>query len=223
MERQLLERMVGAVVLIVALVVIGPAILDGERSGSEGLDVPGEEQRTHTVRLNDRGAPGGLPPRSAPATPEAPGSAGPVPIATEAQPPGRKPPLAVVGGASLPVEPLASGATSPADDTDRFAAEKSAAAKVVSPGAAPSERSRPVSSASPGWFVQVGTFGQRENADRLAAQLTGKGFPASVSAVQRDGKPLHRVRVGPADGRAAAESLAARLATAGHRGQLVPP
>lgn len=225
MERQLLERMVGAGVLIMALVVIGPAILDGERSSSGDIDVPGGEQRTHTVKLNDLSAPGGAPPRSPPA---APASVSPSPTVPEAASPGRTSPLAVaavapVPDAPVPVVPLTKGSTSPADDTGRVAAEKPAAAKVVSSGAAPSEPSRPASSAASGWFVQVGTFGQRENAERLAAQLKGKGFPASVSALQRDGKPLHRVRVGPADGRAEAESLAARLATAGHRGQIVPP
>ena len=59
MDRQLLERLIGAGVLVIALVLIVPAVLDGE---GEDKRVPGIEpavpatndelRRTHTIRLD---------------------------------------------------------------------------------------------------------------------------------------------------------------------------
>ena len=52
MDRQLLERMVGAAVLIVALIVIAPAILDGPRDGDAPMPARAErggEMRTVTI------------------------------------------------------------------------------------------------------------------------------------------------------------------------------
>lgn len=212
MERQLLERMVGAGVLIIALVVIGPALLDGGRSPQTDPDlpaVPADGQRTHTVRLNDLAATERPPPASVVPPPQAPV----VPAA-----PAKSPPPSAV---SIVSPPPAAEKTAAGPGPDRLAAAKPLADKATVPTPAPVPGKAP--SSAGGWFVQVGTFGQRENAERLATQLKGKGFPASVSLTQRDGKSMHRVRVGPAGGRADAESLAARLASAGHRGQIVPP
>jgi DedD protein len=69
--------------------------------------------------------------------------------------------------------------------------------------------------------VQVGTFGQKANADRLVASLRNRGFEAFVSATERAGKPLYRVRVGPAGSRDAATATAGRLSQAGQSGQIV--
>jgi DedD protein len=72
-----------------------------------------------------------------------------------------------------------------------------------------------------GWVVQVGTFGQKANADRLVATIRRNGFDAFISATDRGGKPLYRVRVGPAGTREAASEIAARLAQSGQTGQVV--
>ena len=71
-----------------------------------------------------------------------------------------------------------------------------------------------------GYFVQIGVFSNKASADRLARELRQKKF--TVVVAQLDGaKPLHRVRVGPAADRKAAEALAKRLAAAGHKGSVV--
>jgi DedD protein len=220
MERQLLERMVGAGVLITALVVIGPAILDGERPEPQDTGrppAPADEQRTHTVRLNDLDTTAGSPRASPPKLP--------TPLNTALPPPGTTAPSPVAATSTPPVAPK-NTAVPPATDVVRAPAAKPAVSKPVTPAAKPEAEpapERPTAPASAGWFVQVGTFGQRENAERLATQLKGLGFSAAVSAMQRDGKSMHRVRVGPAVGRSEAQALAARLAAAGHRGQVVPP
>jgi len=86
--------------------------------------------------------------------------------------------------------------------------------KPQEPVAAPAQ-------SSGGWLVQVGTFGQKANAERLAAGLKAKGFAAVVSPTQRAGDTMYRVRVGPAGTREAALAVAARLSAAGQSGQVV--
>jgi DedD protein len=47
------------------------------------------------------------------------------------------------------------------------------------------------------WVIQVGSFGQQENADRLRDQLRKAGYPAYVESGAKNGAPTFRVRVGP--------------------------
>jgi DedD protein len=84
---------------------------------------------------------------------------------------------------------------------------------------ASSSASKPAS--GEGWSIQVGSFASRANADRLASELKGKGFAASVSEGKSNGKKLFRVRVGPEPDKAAAQALGARLRAAGRAGSLV--
>ena len=70
--------------------------------------------------------------------------------------------------------------------------------------------------------MQLGTFGNRENADRLVRDMTGKGFTAFVSPFSKNGHELYRVRVGPTRDRAAAEALATQLRRIGQSGSIVP-
>ena len=47
------------------------------------------------------------------------------------------------------------------------------------------------------WVVQVGSFGQRENALRLRDQLRKKGYKTFVEQISTADKTFYRVRVGP--------------------------
>jgi cell division protein FtsN len=47
------------------------------------------------------------------------------------------------------------------------------------------------------YILQVATFRSYEEADRLKASLSLLGLEASIQSVTVEGKPLHRVRVGP--------------------------
>jgi cell division septation protein DedD len=68
------------------------------------------------------------------------------------------------------------------------------------------------------WIVQLGSFSSRANADRLAADVQGKGFSVSVQGGGGSGGTLFRVRAGPEPDKAGAEALAVRLAAAGFKG-----
>jgi len=110
-------------------------------------------------------------------------------------------------------EPSEPAATAPAAAVQ--AASPAPAAVVPAP--APPPATAPVAAPKPapvvadGWFLQVGAFRSRENADRQVQQLIAKGYAASVASGAAGG--LYRVRVGPFAARDEAERNAAKLSS----------
>jgi DedD protein len=80
----------------------------------------------------------------------------------------------------------------------------------------------PAASTTGMWAVQLGSFGNQDNAEKLAADLRKQGFAAFLSQLSTGSKQLHRVRIGPQKDREGAEAMAVRLQAAGHKGQVVP-
>ena len=197
MDRALKERIIGAAVLVVFVVLVVPVFLDGPPDEpeivSERVPLPGqaEQGETRTVVLaRDREEP--------------------VPTVTEhADPEALKAEKSKPAAAAEPV-PGSSRATSPEASTEPPTPE------------AGTEPSTGTSSATGMWAVQLGSFGNQENAERLAADLRKQGYAAFLSQLSTPTGPLHRVRVGPQKDRASAEEMAARLQKAGHEGQVVP-
>ena len=198
MDRALKERLVGAIVLIVAAVLVVPVFLDGPADTteqiSERVTLPGQNeqprQQQTIVLQRDRDQP----------VPVAPAEPAPAPVAA-----------------------VAASEPEPADDPEP-APQKSKAAveKVVE--SAPSEPAhveRPAPESAGLWAVQLGSFSNRENAEKLAADLRQGGYAAFLSALFTGSGELHRVRVGPQKDRESAEGVASRLASAGHSGQVV--
>jgi DedD protein len=168
MDRALKERIIGAAVLVVFVVLVVPVFLDGPpESGdivSERVPLPGQAAETPQ--------------------PE------PEQTAQNAQPdpeprpePEEKP---------APSEPAAQQAAVPADSPTGM------------------------------WAVQLGSFTNQQNAERLAADLRKQGFAAFLSQLSTASGQLHRVRIGPQKDRESAEAIAEKLAKAGHKGQVVP-
>ena len=71
------------------------------------------------------------------------------------------------------------------------------------------------------WAVQLGSFSNQANAKRLAADLRKQGYAAFLSQLKTDSGQLHRVRIGPQNNRDSADAVAAKLTSAGHKGQVV--
>ena len=99
---------------------------------------------------------------------------------------------------------------------------------TTKPSPAPvKSQAKPAGSKSPDvsptgmWAVQLGSFSNQANAERLAADLRKKGYAAFLSQLQTNSGALHRVRIGPQNNRDNAEAIAARLKSAGHTGQVV--
>lgn len=217
--------MVGAGVLILALVIVGPMVLDGG-SGSDAVEdaVPGqpsEELLTQTFRLNHASPVGQATGDSGSiASPAAP-RADPHPQSGTAQQQTAPAPAATAGIVQPQPSPAAAPPTKPEKAPDYQAYAVAAVRPQVESQPASQVAPRPDGTPGGGWLVQVGTFGQKDNAERLAASLRQRGFAAFVSPMARTGRTLYRVRVGPSGSREAAAGVAGKLATAGQSGQIV--
>lgn len=205
MERALKERIVGAVILVALAVLVVPVFLDGPpESGevvTERVPLPGQsDQETQTVVLaRDRDEPVPVPPKPAPRETAA---------AEDGEPAAKPQPVAGGSGAAADPEvertPRAApaGGGSAAADTDRAADSGDSATGM--------------------WAVQLGSFSNQENAERLASDLRKQNYAAFLSRLATSSGELHRVRIGPLEDREAAEAMAERLAGEGHSGQVVP-
>jgi DedD protein len=201
MDRALKERIIGAAVLVVFVVLVVPVFLDGPpESGemvSERVPLPGQtaEGETRTVVLErDRDEPVPIPAPVAAASPES-----------------RQPEPAEDAKAVQPASKAAAERDPAADEPKPEPAEP-AAQQVAAATDSPTGM----------WAVQLGSFGNQQNAERLAADLRKQGFAAFLSQLSTASGQLHRVRIGPQKDRESAEAVAERLAKAGHKGQVVP-
>ena len=204
MERALKERIIGAVVLVTFVVLIVPIFLDGPPAEgeltTERILLPGQEdQDTKTVVLErERSEP--IPLANTPAAAAEPPSAEAEPVVEQVEVE-QKPepePQKVVEQTPPPTEP-AKAVSRPVNDTPP-----------------------PAVSATGMWAVQLGSFSNKENAEKLAADLRKQGYAAFLSQLSTANGQLHRVRIGPQKDREAAEQMAARLAKVGHKGQVLP-
>ncbi len=189
MDRALKERIIGAIVIVLFVVLVVPVFLDGPTNSgemiSEQVPLPGQsgdENRT-IILERDRTEP--------------------VPVATSNSP-------RAITAKPDPTPP----APAPQRDPEPQAAQEE-------PEAAPAEEPA-VSSSTGMWAVQLGSFSNQENAERLAADLRKRGFFPFLSQVSTSSGDLHRVRIGPQKDRASAEAVAAELQKAGQKGQVVP-
>lgn len=61
------------------------------------------------------------------------------------------------------------------------------------------------------YFIQVGAFRTSNDADAMRAKLALQGFDAKVSEREQSGRTVYRVRLGPFDNKAGAETMRSRL------------
>ena len=121
-------------------------------------------------------------------------------------------------------EPVPSNTPAPGTRPETAQREPPAAADTPTeaPGSARTERPIATESSTGMWAVQLGSFSNQENAERLAAGLRKQGYAAFLSKLETGSGALHRVRIGPQKDRDGAESVAAQLGKSGHSGQVVP-
>lgn len=232
MDRALKERIVGAVVLVVIAVLVVPVFLDGPTPDgemiSEPVALPGQDgsddRRTVVLRL-DRDQP--LPvsssqPEIRPAStrPAAAGGESPKTVAADDR------------EATATIVPATGDETGPRPDPEPETEsrpdpepepERDPPARGPNPPAAAAPSGEAATESATGmWAVQIGSFSNKENADRLAAGLREKGYAAFLSQIKTDEGELHRVRIGPQKDRASAESVASMLEADNVDGQVVP-
>ncbi len=100
----------------------------------------------------------------------------------------------------------------------KFTSEKSEETKIVSEkiksqnklANLKTKQKTHVASTSGGWVIQLGSFSEQANANKLANRLKSKGFNAFTER-DRSRKNIHRVLVGPSQDRIAAEKTLAQL------------
>jgi len=218
MDSRAKQRLTGAVILVALFVLLVPELLTGPRVADAPEGSPTDEgMRRYTIDL-DASAPSAQHDNAA------------------AQPPVALPPVAddraQPGEAATPAAHAAPESAAPAPAT--AVAPRSEPLKPHVPSQPVPVQTAPTSAATPApsqapppaargsFAVQLGTFGNRENADRLVREMNAKGFAAFVAPYTKENHELYRVRVGPARDRAAAEALAAQLRRIGQSGSIVP-
>jgi len=230
-DRQLLERMIGAAVLVVLLILVVPAILTGPEqlpATDEVQTSGGANLRQLTIRPDDD-AP--TPPVVSDAT--SPGRTAVVPRATEPVQEKRTPEPDTGKKSGAPgtrtepepgPEPRSKPQSKPkSEPRPRPQAKPAPAAVAAASESAESKASPPTAAAKreSGWVVQLGSFASKPNAEGLASKVKAAGYQSYLEPLDRGGQTLYRVRVGPPDDqRSKAEKLAGRLARAGYRGQV---
>jgi DedD protein len=217
MDLRAKQRLTGAVILVALVVLLVPELLTGPGDTTPAATAKGDEGlREYTIDIEGRNAPVTLPP------PQESAVNLPAPQTPPAADPGRALPGESAAPAPREPEPARATATpNPMSVAPAAAPSVAAPARVEPPRSEPA--AVPVPRAERGSFVvQLGTFGSRANADRLARDMKARGFSAFVVPVASNGRELFRVRVGPTRDRASAESLAAELKRAGQSGSIVP-
>jgi DedD protein len=235
MDRRVKERLVGASILVVLIVLIVPELLSGPPGSAPAgvgprlpVNTPSDAVRNVTVDLATSKAP-----EPDPAAAET--------AASSAQSPEARSADAASATASAAADPDASTGTGtyaapPADappaDTPHAAVPPRAAPSVPLETAAPAPISGSVTkpamaakSAKAGraWAVQLGSFASRANADKLVHQVKAQGFSVYIVPGGSGPSLRFRVRVGPMADRGSATQALAKLKSAGQTGSLVPP
>jgi cell division septation protein DedD len=186
------ERLTGALLVVLALVLIAPELLTGRRAPDRGTPPAqnpedGPPLQTFSVELDAGG--GEL-------------------VMSMDQP-------AVAAEMAAVPPPVAQDTAQPAGAAQ--AAQSPAAADARPAAVLPAE-------AAGQWWVQVGSYGSRGNAQRVTQELRDAGYAMDMSQMRQNGKDLYRVRAGPVADREAAQALLARLVAAGRKdAKLIPP
>lgn len=190
MEQKLKQRLVGAIILVSLAVIFVPIILEGPDDEwsprSHGMPEPPRMDYGVDLEL-------ALPPVETPETgvvepmesgkPEEPEEPVTVPV--------------VVPPVAQPTEPV-KPAPPPAQP---------------SPPPAPPDKNESLPAPPPGWYIQVGSFSQRMNAEGLRDRLQAAGHTTQLQTINIGKAQVYRVLVGPAASRASAEQQNSRLAT----------
>jgi DedD protein len=207
MERRVKERLIGASILVVLVVLVVPELLSGPKvptpASAPLLPKPsvGEPPPVRNVTVDlATSKPAITESDVASAPPQEAPSAAPNPVSAA---PAASPP----GSVSAPLSAPAAGPKYP----------------IPMPQKAAVETPVPSPTSMGDWSVQLGSFANRGNADNLVKELKARGFAAFDSPTGSGKAQRFRVRVGPYGDRAATERGIAKLKAAGHQGTVVAP
>ena len=184
------ERLTGAAVLIVAALVFVPMLIDDARKPAAiaETNIPAKPATEFDSRLVPLPDPDEIVPPAPVPEPEEMVVAD-LPVAAVAQGPELQEPT--------PQEPVLQAAPPVAESP----VEPAPAPSAPAAGGAPAEKAGGAASAPAkvvaGWAVQTGVFAARVNAEKMNAKLQTAGYPSYIEKIEREGRALYRVRVGP--------------------------
>ena len=199
MERSLKERLIGAAVLVVLAVWLIPLVLNGPEPAVEAepevLELPVAESssavRIQTIRLDENREP-------------------PTP-ASRAE--------TVVAVTPDPAPEVSASRIE--TDLPQAATLNEVRGSSEEPHEVPLVSEEPGLSGGEAWVVQIGSFSEEDNAQRLAKRVAGLGFNAGVSTFNASAGPMYRVRVGPESSRERAVEIVSSLSMHGFVAQVV--
>jgi DedD protein len=198
MEQKLKQRLIGAIVLVSLAVIFIPIILEG----------PDDEwsPRSHSIPETPRLDYGvdmelALPPVETAESGE--DDSLEISASVEPEEPEEPEEPAVAAAVEAPVvkQPAEPVKTAPPS------------VQQATPPAAPVKKTDSLPMPPPGWYIQVGSFSQKMNAEGLRDRLQAAGHTTRLQAINIGKAQVYRVLVGPTDSRASAEKQNAKLAT----------
>jgi DedD protein len=201
MDRPVKERLVGATILLAMIVLIVPELLSGPKTAR-----PPVQPLTVNLPAPTRSVSVDLATSKATAEPPvAPASAPPIEAAGDS---------ASASESDEPAPAIAPPLTPPA--TPRPVTPSTEMAPRPAPVAAAAPAAPSTAAARHGWAVQLGSFKDKANADKLVHQLKARGTPVYVASSGTGGSLRYKVRVGPMADKDSAERTAAKLKAEGH-------
>jgi DedD protein len=203
LKRRARRRLIGAVVLVAAIVVVLPMVLDSE---------PRQNSQTVSVQIPSS-EPGGLASKAVPPAPAPESKAAPKPMS---EPPPTVPVSAEpVKAAAVPQEkPQEPAKEAPAEPVVKAEPEKSAAVK-------PQAKTVKAPANSDGkYVVQVIALADVGKAKQMQGQIAAAGIKSYTEVVKTSKGDVTRVRAGPFTTRAAAEKAREQLKTLGMNGNV---
>lgn len=205
MDRRLKERLVGATILVVLIVLIVPELLSGPKPAARAPAAvaggPVEPVRNVTVDLATSKATPAEDLASAAASSSTPAS----------------PPSITTLKAQQPTQPAQ--AAQPA--LEKEASPPNGPLLTPKPGAVRETAS--VEGSHHSWAVQIGSFASRAHAEKQMHRLKAHDSSVYVSSSGNGSSSRYRVRIGPFADRAAAEKVMMRLRKEGQSASLVAP
>ena len=221
METRIKELVTGALILVALMVILVPELLSGHAPRSAADAVPAARPASEgpplvTYKMPLDGTTDSMSGQAAlNVQPTQSSDRLPAPAPTVVEPPPAAPTAAPVVPPS--VEQVAE-ATPPAPAVAPDKKSEVQKPEIQKPAEKKADK-KPVTVDKKGWFVQLGVFSKRENAEQMVKQASKKGHTAQITG----SPPTLRVRVGPLADRAAAQAVKKRLAADGLSGNLVAP
>jgi DedD protein len=215
LKRRARRRLIGAIVLVTAIVVALPMVLDTEPKpiGDEvSIKIPSPDSGTFASRVVPVTPPG--------ETTAEPGAR----LSTEPTAPPKVAAAPVDKPMVIPPPVAAPRADSPPPEKAAKPADTQPAAKTDAPAHPdqPAVRNPPAkTAASPPFVVQVVALADAEKAKQLQGQIAAAGIKSYTEVVKTAKGDVTRVRAGPFPTRAAAEKAQDQLKAAGLSGNIV--